>query len=48
MLKWFFHDQLQLGLAQSAVAALVAMVVVPLARRGQQGVAQRQGARQSA
>ena len=33
MLKWIFHDQLQLGLAQSAVAALAAMVVVVLARR---------------
>jgi putative ABC transport system permease protein len=33
VLKWFFHDQLQLGLAQSAAAALAAMVVVLLARR---------------
>lgn len=33
MLKWFFHDQLQLGLAQSAAAALAAMVVVLLARK---------------
>ncbi len=33
MLKWFFHDQLQLGLAQSAAAALAAMVVILLARK---------------
>jgi putative ABC transport system permease protein len=33
MLKWIFHDQLQLGLAQSAVAALTAMIVVLLARK---------------
>jgi putative ABC transport system permease protein len=33
VLKWFFHDQLQLGLAQSAAAALAAMVVVLLARK---------------
>ena len=33
MLKWVFHDQLQLGLAQSAAAALVALCVVLLARR---------------
>lgn len=33
MLKWFFHDQLQLGLAQSAAAVLAAMVVVLLARK---------------
>lgn len=33
MLKWIFHDQLQLGLAQSAAAALAAMIVVVLARR---------------
>jgi len=33
MLKWIFHDQLQLGLAQSAAAALMAMVVIVLARR---------------
>jgi len=33
MLKWIFHDQLQLGLAQSGAAALAAMLVVLLARR---------------
>jgi len=33
MLKAIFHDQLQLGLAQSAAAALAAMLVVLLARR---------------
>ncbi|HKS77207.1 MAG TPA: ABC transporter permease, partial [Terriglobales bacterium] len=33
MLKWIFHDQLQLGLAQSAAAALTAMIVVLLARK---------------
>ena len=33
MLKWFFHDQLQLGLAQSAAAALAAMMVILLARK---------------
>ena len=33
MLKWIFHDQLQLGLAQSAAAALAAMVVILLARK---------------
>jgi putative ABC transport system permease protein len=33
VLKWFFHDQLQLGLAQSAAAVLAAMVVVLLARK---------------
>jgi putative ABC transport system permease protein len=33
VLKWFFHDQLLLGLAQSAAAALAAMVVVLLARK---------------
>jgi putative ABC transport system permease protein len=33
VLKWIFHDQLQLGLAQSAAAALAAMVVILLARK---------------
>jgi len=33
MLKWLFHDQLQLGLAQSAAAGLAAMVVILLARK---------------
>src|SRR5271154_4410770 len=33
MLKLLFHNQLHLGLAQAAVAALAAMVVVLLARR---------------
>jgi putative ABC transport system permease protein len=33
VLRWIFHDQLQLGLAQSAAAAMAAMLVVLLARR---------------
>ncbi|MDQ1408403.1 MAG: UDP-glucose/iron transport system permease protein [Acidobacteriaceae bacterium] len=33
MLKWFFTDQLRLGLVQAAVAALSAIVLVLLARR---------------
>jgi len=35
MLRLFFHSQLQLGLAQAAVAALAALSVVLLARRRQ-------------
>jgi putative ABC transport system permease protein len=35
MLRLFFHTQLQLGFAQAAVAALLALAVVLLARRGQ-------------
>jgi putative ABC transport system permease protein len=33
MLKWFFHSELSLGLAQAAVAAFAAIVVVLLARK---------------
>ena len=33
MLNLFFHTQLQLGLAQAAIAAMAAMIVVLLARR---------------
>ncbi|MEP6644182.1 MAG: ABC transporter permease [Acidobacteriaceae bacterium] len=33
MLEWWFSDQLQLGLAQAAVAALSAVVLVLLARK---------------
>jgi putative ABC transport system permease protein len=33
MLRLFFHTQLQLGVAQAAVAALTALIVVLLARR---------------
>ena len=33
MLNWIFHDQLQLGFAQSAAASMAALLVVLLARR---------------
>jgi len=33
MLNWFFHTQLQLGLAQASVAAFLALIVVFVARR---------------
>src|SRR5512143_1540429 len=35
MLKHWFHGELQLGLAQAAVAAVAAMIVVLLARKRQ-------------
>ncbi len=40
MLNYFFHSQLALGIAECVVAALLALVVMLLARQARSGIAQ--------